>query len=73
MSRVREHIGKLTNAELWQLFDQMDAFEKTGIVPDRAQLRMIAQMYMDDNALAMTVVGQETWRELAQRGAAHTI
>lgn len=72
-SKVREHIGNLSNKELWDIFDEMELFEKTGAVGPADQLRLIATKYMDDNALAMMVVAHEVWRELAQRGAAYTM
>ena len=68
MSLVRKHCMLLSTLELWSLFDEMERFEKTGVVSETAVLRSIAKMYMEDNALSMMVVGHEVWRELACRG-----
>ena len=65
--KVREHISSLENSELLNLFREMAHYEKTGFVADDAHLRILARIYMDDNALAMQVVGYETWREMAYR------
>lgn len=73
MSKVREHIGSMSNKELWDIFDEMELFEKTGTVGMNDRLRTIATKYMDDNAMAMMYVAHEVWRELAQRGAACTM
>lgn len=73
MSEVRKHVGNLSNQELWDIFDEMELFEKTGNVGPVDQLRLIAIKYMDNNALSMMVVAHEVWRELAQRGAAYTM
>ena len=51
----------------------MDLFEKTGVVGDNDELRLIARTFIDDNAMTMMLVGNEVWRELAQRGAAYTM
>jgi len=73
MTNLRKYIGGLPNKELWDLFDEMELFEKTGTVGPTDQLRLIASKYTDNNAMAMMVVGYEVWRELAQRGAAYTM
>lgn len=75
-TKLREYIGGLSNKELWDLFDEMDLFEKTGVVGDKDELRLIARTFIGDNAMAamnMMLVGNEVWRELAQRGAPYTM
>ena len=72
-TKLREYIGGLSNKELWDLFDEMDLFERTGVVGDKDELRLIARTFIDDNAMTMMLVGNEVWRELAQRGAAYTM
>lgn len=70
---LRKYCMNLTNEELWKLFDQMDTLEKTAKIDDDAELRTIANLYLNqDNILSMTIVGHEVWRELAQRGSDYT-
>lgn len=65
---MRTYIMRLSYDELKVLFDEMDAFEETGIVPDDAELRQLATKFMDNTAMAMNVIGHEVWRELSVRG-----
>lgn len=73
MTELRKFIGICSNDDLWELFEEMDNYEKTGVVPEEAQLRKVSQFFTEDTAVGMMLVGHEVWRELAQRGAAHTL
>ena len=65
---MRTYIMRLSYDKLKVLFDEMDTFEETGIVPDDAELRQLATKFMDNTAMAMNVIGHEVWHELAVRG-----
>ena len=73
MSLVRAHCSRLSDDDLWNMFDEMDRFEKTGVVPEDGKIRIVAKQYMDDTAIAMYVVGAEVWHELAMRGGEYKL
>jgi hypothetical protein len=88
-SKLRQYISSLSNKELWDIFDEIEMFEKTGNVGDNDRLWLIAtehlsdittakmvvahEVWLSNTTTAMMVVAHEVWRELAQRGAAYTM
>lgn len=66
--KVREYIKTLETSHLLKMFQEMDDFEISMVVPEDADLRIVATTFMDNNALSMLFVAHEVWRELAVRG-----
>ena len=61
---IREYVKSLSQVDLERIFLEMENFEDTGSISETALLRDIASRMMANNAMAMTFVAHEVWREL---------
>lgn len=71
-TELRKFVGTFTNGELWEVFNEGDEYEKTGIISNESFLRKFTTQFITDSALNMIFFQHEVWRELACRGTTST-